>query len=163
MHRHCPSSRKRAQGKPGADCTHGPRAAKSTGVGPQVNRVTPAFPAQWFTVYTCSPRRPGFVCLRRPAQRPAGLDSSVGESGPHDFAVRLERTRRARQSVHRIPRPTLVTIAKRPSCGHGTARTIRLILFSGKAKYFCWRGLTRFRKISPTGKSVVNEGAADPL
>ena len=32
----CPSGEQRAQGKPGADCTHGSRATKSTGVGPQV-------------------------------------------------------------------------------------------------------------------------------
>jgi hypothetical protein len=41
-------------------------------------------------------------------------------SGPHDFAVRVEIVRRrgkraATQHVHRIPRPTFVTIAKRPS------------------------------------------------
>jgi hypothetical protein len=35
--------------------------------------------------------------------------------GRYDFAVRLKRVRLARQSVHRIPRPTSVTIAIRPS------------------------------------------------
>ena len=39
------------------------------------------------------------------------LDPSVGRSGPHDFAVRLDPARRATSSVHRIPLPTLVTIA----------------------------------------------------
>jgi hypothetical protein len=67
------------------------------------------------------------------------LDASVGASGPHDFAVRGKhlssahlviahgflRTRPAipsrakRCRVHRIPCPTSVTIAKRPSCGTG--------------------------------------------
>src|ERR1700742_2532325 len=37
----------RVQGKPGAGCTRGSRATKSTGVGPQVNRSIPAFPARW--------------------------------------------------------------------------------------------------------------------
>jgi hypothetical protein len=41
-------------------------------------------------------------------------------------------------------------------------RTIRLIFVSGKANYFYGEGLTRFRKIRPSGKSVVhtalNEG-----
>jgi hypothetical protein len=44
----------RAQGRPGARCTHGPRAkeclrvrALTTGTG----GITPAFPAQWFTAY----------------------------------------------------------------------------------------------------------------
>jgi hypothetical protein len=57
-----------------------------------------------YGLYVISPET-GLFCLRRPAIRPAGLDSSVGESGPHDFAVRLQRARLARQGVHRIPRP----------------------------------------------------------
>jgi hypothetical protein len=43
------------------------------------------------------------------------LDASVEASGPHGFAVRLKRVRLPRRIVHRIPRPTFVTIAKRPS------------------------------------------------
>src|ERR1700728_2317662 len=43
------------------------------------------------------------------------LDISVEISGPRGLAVRLKRVRRARQSVHRIPHPTSVTITKRPS------------------------------------------------
>ena len=35
-------------------------------------------------------------------------------SGPHDFAVREARFRQPRAHVHRVPRPTFVTIAKRP-------------------------------------------------
>jgi hypothetical protein len=58
-------------------------------------------------------------------------------SGPHDFAVRVEIVRRrgkraATQHVHRIPRPTFVTIAKRPSSERGTGR-IMLLIF-GKVK-----------------------------
>jgi hypothetical protein len=48
------------------------------------------------------------------------LDASVGASGPHDFAVRPGLLVAQRQVVHRIPRPTSVTIAKRPSSGGGT-------------------------------------------
>jgi hypothetical protein len=60
------------------------------------------------------------------------LDASAGASGPHDFAVResISRlhaviahgkirpaipSRAQRCRVHRIPHPTFVTIAKRPS------------------------------------------------
>jgi hypothetical protein len=32
--------KQRAQGKPGVDCTRGPRATRSTGVGPQVQPET---------------------------------------------------------------------------------------------------------------------------
>jgi hypothetical protein len=58
----------------------------------------------------------GLFCHRRRADTSAQLDTSVGVSGPHDFAVRLElRSSARRQSVHRIPHPTFVTTAKRPS------------------------------------------------
>jgi hypothetical protein len=48
------------------------------------------------------------------------LDAGVGASGPHDFAVRPNLLVAQRQGVHRIPHPTSVTIAKRPSRGGGT-------------------------------------------
>jgi hypothetical protein len=58
----------------------------------------------------------GLSCHRHRADTSAQLDTSVGASGPHDFAVRLElRSSARRQSVHRIPHPTFVTTAKRPS------------------------------------------------
>ena len=48
----------RAQGKPGADRTHGPRAIgrKLGGRTTGVTGNNPAFPARWVTAYTCSPR-----------------------------------------------------------------------------------------------------------
>jgi hypothetical protein len=49
------------------------------------------------------------------------LNASVEASGPHDFAVRVGAVRHGHFHVHRIPRPTSVTTAKRPSCGHETA------------------------------------------
>src|SRR6202163_2943794 len=70
----------------------------------------------------------GPTCLRK-------LDAGVEASGPHDFAVRsnisrqhaIDRSqatarpaitsRAQRCRVHRIPCPTSVTIAKRPSVG----------------------------------------------
>src|SRR6185312_5817194 len=64
-------------------------------------------------------------------------------------------TRAEHPHVHRIPLPTSVTIAIRPSCGGGTARTIRLICVSEKEKYLCTEVLTRFLKISPSGKSPL--------
>jgi hypothetical protein len=72
-----------------------------------------------------------------------------------------------RQNVHRIPRPTSVTIAIRPSCGGGTARTLRLIWVSEKTKYFFGKGWTAESKNSPTGKSVglpqSNSGLVAPM
>jgi len=57
----------------------------------------------------------GLSCHHRLADHPTKLDASVGASGPHDFAVRNERARLHAACVHRIPHPTFVTIAKRPS------------------------------------------------
>jgi hypothetical protein len=73
------------------------------------------------------------------------LDASVGASGPHDFAVRsnISRQRAVDRSqaeacpaiplrakrcrVHRIPHPTSVTIAKRPSVWDGMREVLDLI------------------------------------
>src|SRR3979411_205717 len=73
---------------------------------------------------------PGDRALLPPSPREtllAKLDASVGASGPHDFAVRVRAVRLRRMRVHRIPRPTSVTTAKRPSCGHGMAGVLKLI------------------------------------
>jgi hypothetical protein len=60
----------------------------------------------------------GLSCHRRQrdARHRRQLDASVGASGPHDFAVREVSAFVSRATrVHRIPRPTFVTIAIRPS------------------------------------------------
>jgi hypothetical protein len=44
-----------------------------------------------------------------------------------------------------------------PLCPVRDGWTIQLICISEKEKYFCGEGLTRFRKISPSGKSVGPE------
>src|SRR5690242_7240868 len=65
------------------------------------------------------------------------LDPSVGRSGPRDFAIRGQRHSSVDVTlVHRIPLPTLVTIAKRPSCGCGTREGRPLICPTAQAKYF---------------------------
>jgi hypothetical protein len=63
----------------------------------------------------------GLVCHRHPRfwRR---LDAGVEASGPHDFAVRVSTVRQERCRVHRIPHPTSVTIAKRPSVGRDGGR-----------------------------------------
>jgi hypothetical protein len=60
----------------------------------------------------------GLSCHRRQrdARHRRQFDASVGASGPHDFAVREVSAFVSRATrVHRIPRPTFVTIAIRPS------------------------------------------------
>jgi hypothetical protein len=63
--------------------------------------------------------------------------------GPHGFAVRETRARQSRARVHRIPRPTSVTIAKRPSFGLGTGFALLLFLPNQKAIKFFEDGLDR--------------------
>src|SRR5215471_14826982 len=112
---------------PGARCTHGPRAAKKHAAEPQVQPKQPAFPAQWFYgLYVISPVT-GLFCHRRFAIIVAKLSASVGAPEPHDFAVRDIVIRLMTRRVHRIPLPTFVTIAKRPSGECGMAWMIVLI------------------------------------
>jgi hypothetical protein len=63
----------------------------------------------------------GLSCHRRFADNPAKLDTSVGVSGPHDFAVRHSFIRRLKPPRPSHPAPRFVTIAKRPPCERGTA------------------------------------------
>jgi hypothetical protein len=76
------------------------------------------------------------------------VNASVEASGPHDFAVRLRAFVSRITSVHRSPRPTFVTIAKRPSLiGHGMAGILPLILATDQLRHL--------RPINATGKSGV--------
>ena len=87
------------------------------------------------TAYSGLSPETGLCCLRRlpitacraregPRSPIDRLDPSIGGPGPHAFAVREEcfrpRVKRAEHPhVHRLPLPTSVTIAIRPSCGGG--------------------------------------------
>src|SRR5579862_7430080 len=55
------------------------------------------------------------------------LDTSVGVSGPHDFAVRLKRCSSKAPSASTASRPASVTIASRPLGRNGTVEGIDLI------------------------------------
>ena len=102
----------------------------------------------------------GLYCHRRLADTSAKLDAGVEASGPHDFAVRVRAVRPQRARVHRIPCPTSVTIAKRPSQRAGMARGINLICPIRERESFCgrdWTGeisLIRFNKFAPARKRV---------
>ncbi len=102
------------------------------------------------------------------------LDTSVGVSGPHDFAVRcnisrphaVDRSRAFRQPALQSRRaqnaaastaslPASVTIAIRPCSGVGWREFVEMICPTGEAKYFCWRYWTGFSSARPTGKSLA--------
>jgi hypothetical protein len=141
--------KKRARGRPGARCTRGlvcnvhykkrTRAYRFSG-------NTPAFPAQWFTAYFVLSSVTGLSCHRRPREALASqeLDTSVGVSGPHDFAVRDTGVRLSPLSASTASHRTFVTIASRPSHRVRRRELVALICPTGKAKNFCAMGWTGF-------------------
>ena len=88
-----------------------------------------------------SPRRPGFLATVARRVAPANLTPA---SGRQDHTT-LPSARNAfvfgAFRVHRIPLPTSVTIASRPSLGNETAGVVRVIWVSRETKYFCKGGL----------------------
>jgi hypothetical protein len=89
---------------------------------------TPAFPAQWF--YGLLRALPGDRAFLPPSPSriaPQELDTSVGVSGPHDFAVRVNVVRLATHPASTASRPAFVTIASRPSVWDGMALNVPLI------------------------------------
>jgi hypothetical protein len=99
------------------------------------HRKHPAFPTQWFYgLYVISPGT-GLFCPRHLADgSSAKLDTSVGVSGPHDFAVRLSAVRYRRLRVHRIP-PRERDDRVSPLCWDGTDESIMLFLPSRQEKF----------------------------
>src|SRR5207302_9247255 len=89
----------------------------------------------------------GLSCHRRFALA-AKLDASVEASGPHDFAVRVSTVRQRCLRVHRIPCPTSVTIAIRPSCGTAW-RAYSFDLGQRRKEMFLQMGLDRANQIDP--------------
>ena len=69
-------------------------------------------------------------------------------------------SRAQRCRVHRIPHPTSVTIAKRPSWWDGMAGVVDVIWGVRKQKYFCKRDSTGKSERRPSGKSVQSDGDA---
>ena len=115
-------------------------ASKVTTVTPEITRHSPrngfngflrALPGDRAFL----PPSPAKVAFRQ-------LDTSVGVSGPHDFAVRLRRVRQSAIRVHRIP-PRVDDVAQRPSVG-GTEEAIPLICCSENQNIFHVGGLTGF-------------------
>src|SRR5712675_281068 len=103
-----------------------PVQKKSTGVSNQGYTASAGIPCTM--VLRLIRALPGDRALLPPSSvdRTHELSASVGAPEPHDFAVRDSLIRRAKNCacgyrVHRIPLPTSVTTAKRPSCGNGTA------------------------------------------
>ena len=91
----------RAQGRPGARRTHGPVCNLRITTRTRAYRFggsIPAFPAQW--LYGLLRALPGerLFCLRRQRDRSRQLNASTAAPEPHDFTVRLSRSRQSQLS-----------------------------------------------------------------
>ena len=69
----------------------------------------------------------GLFCPRRLADTSARLDTSVGVSEPHDFAVRSHHHSSREAAASTASRSAFVTIASRPSVWNGMALNVPLI------------------------------------
>jgi len=117
-----PLRNQRAQGMPGARCTRSLackiKCAYERSYHGHTGNARHS-PRNGFTAYSALSPVIGRFCHRRRQNCFRRLDAGVEASGPHDFAVRVRAIRQERTRVHRIPHPTSVTIAKRPSRGAG--------------------------------------------
>jgi hypothetical protein len=90
------------------------------------------------------------------------LDTSVGASGPHDFAVHLKRRSSCSAiNVHRIPPRVRDDRASAP-LWDGTVSDILLIWVCGEAKYFCNRGWTGFTDLPVRLGNAVTDMPLEP-
>jgi hypothetical protein len=146
-----PSIGKRAQGMPGVRCTRSlvcKRLAHEHN-SPQVHRFHTGIPCA--TVLRLISRSPRGTGLDSPRHGPFIATRLTPASGCQDHTSSPSagsRVRLARGLVHRIPLPTSVTMAIRPSLWKRNEVTLHLIWVSGKAKYFSPDGLTRIRATS---------------
>jgi hypothetical protein len=110
-------------------------------------------PRNGFTAYIALSPGTGLFCPRhfRGIVSLRKLSASVGAPGPHDFAVRFGTLVSRHRCVHRIPLPTSVTIAIRPSCGCGMPGRIHNFRFSER-EIFVRGGLTTQISLNPLAK-----------
>jgi hypothetical protein len=89
------------------------------------------------------------------------LSACIGAPGPHDFAVRNHIARLVMCRVHRIPRSTSVTTAKRPSCEHGTPQEKPRNQTNAKPLFFA-RGLDDPNQLEVIGEiRFLAQGISD--
>src|ERR1700760_4029044 len=127
-----PSKIQRAQGRPGVSPHPWSACNKKHAAEPQVRAEQPAFPAQWlYGFYLISPGTGSLAPVARALVAPQAWHQHRDAR-----TTRLRRAYRlfvratnhaATRHAHRIPLPTSVTIAIRPSYGGGTGGSIDLI------------------------------------
>jgi hypothetical protein len=89
---------------------------------------------------SCSPRRPALLPPSPAKLASRELDTSVGVSGPHAFAVRLSAVRQERIRVHRIP-PYVRDDRETPLCVGRDGGSLMGDLGKSRSGIFLRRGL----------------------
>jgi len=106
----------RVRAAPAVSCANCTRKNAHEHTGPAEASDFPC--AMVYGLWRALPGEPcTFATVARAPER--NLDTSVGVSGPHDFAVRFQRPRQERQPRPLHPRPALVTLRNAPPDGTG--------------------------------------------
>ena len=154
VHRTCPS---RSKGAGNAGCSAAPAASRANEKRTRAShhRYAETFrhsPRVGLRLISCSPRCaagvPGLIATVA-CGITRKLDTSVGVSGPHDFAVRIASLASRYQRVHRILHPTSVAIARTPLGGTGRPESVPLICPDGTRRIFFARGLDTYSQTLP--------------
>ena len=115
----------RAQGKPGADRTRGPRATKSTGVGPQVQPETrrPSLRSGLQLIRALPGDRALLPPSLRGCRHPRNLAPASGRQNHTTSPSASMSVASRHQNVHRIPTQRPWRSRERPSTGPGRRGT----------------------------------------
>jgi len=129
---------------PGARCTRSLvcEKQKHTSKVTTGSPVDPAFPARWF--YGFLRALPGERAFLPPSSANMMFANLMPASRHQDHTTSASATRAlvsCAVRVHRIPRPTFVTVAIRPSCGHGMGRASKGDLPDALSEIFLREGL----------------------
>ena len=158
MQKTLPFQIKRARGIPDARCIRGLacKGQKKLHTSIQGSGGNPTFPrAMVLRLTPSSPWRPGLFATIAP-EKLSLLRNLTPASGRQDHAASpyaLAQLVLMRQTVHRVPHPTSVTIAIRPSWQGRDGASYRLICVFGKTEIFLREGLDRPAEAC-RGKSV---------
>ena len=120
----------------------------------QVQRNTPAFPAQWlYGLYEIVLVTGFLATIISLSFRFRQLDASTGASDPNDFTVRKGRARQS-QPASTAPCPSFATMANAPLVGQDGG-SYGVDLPDGASDLFLREGLDRLLVICPSGYFVA--------
>jgi hypothetical protein len=144
---------------PDAGRTHGPPATKNAGGSHhRSSRYNRHSLGNGFNGCSALSPESGLVSLRRPGIIIQGLMPASGHQDHTALPSASGRARLCSQKRPSHPAPHVRDDRDTPLRRVQDGGDLHLIRTSEKEKYFSRRGLTRIRKISPSGKSVQRSG-----